>query len=594
MNRIRHDLRAPQPADAARRLAGLRAEHLDNSIRFEEYCYHAATLYLELEKPLRAQRLLKRLDAGYAPVICLPPVSALLERATGRASFPYPLCSVNMIARDEEKNIGAALDSIDAIADEIVVCDTGSVDATVRIAALYGARIIDAPWTGSFSDARNRAIAASTGDWIFWMDADDRLDASCAADCVRVWRTARPHAAQFCIVNNRPDGTSPRFLQARLFPRRQGVRFERRVHEQVVISALRAGFPLVNHENIRINHAGYADGPSLRVKARRNLPMIEADLADNPGDPVLLIEHGDCHALLGDYPRAIAAYRAVIDNERNFFRQSDVFIQAHYQLAQVCRANHDGTEAKRHLLRCLYLDPQHIAAALLLGELYLDEHDLKRAFYFFVKAAQESAPVRTTAMDAAGIKMKAIARLAEIMLEWKKFKEAEELLTNALTLYPETMDFYSQMGRAIMGQGRPVDAAWYFGYSAKICPAGNPVAYQGLASIYIAISDLRKTADILTQALENNSASPEIYALLGNVLFELNDPARALDAFEHVLDSEALRVSEALLWRATSCALDVLDIPRAKTLLGRILDRNPDDHKAQEVFQKIEAQATGA
>ena len=576
------------------RLAGLRVEHLDNSIRFEEYCYHAAMLYLELEKPLRALRLLKRLNAGYAPAICLPPVSALLERATGRTSFPYPLCSVNMIARDEEKNIGAALDSIDAIADEIVVCDTGSADATVRVAGLYGARIIDAPWTGSFSDARNRAIAASTGDWIFWMDADDRLDASCAADCVRLWRTARPHAAQFCIVNNRPDGTSPRFLQARLFPRREGVRFERRVHEQVVISALRAGFPLVNHEHIRINHAGYADDQSLRVKARRNLPMIEADLADNPGDPVLLIGKGDCLALLGDYPQAMAAYREVINNDRNFFRQSDVYIQTHYQLAQVCRAHHDAAEAKRYLLRCLYLDPQHIAAALLLGELYLDERDLKRAMFFFVKAAQEQAPMRTTAMDASGIKMKAIARLAEIVLEWKKFKEAEDLLTNALALFPDTMDFYSQMGRAIMGQGRPAEAAWYFGYSAKICPTGNPIAYQGLASIYMAVGDLRKAADILTQALENSSASPDIYTLLGNALFELDDPARALDAFDHVLDSEAMRVSESLLWRATSCALDVLDIRRAKTLLGRILDRNPDDRKAQEVFQKIEAEATGA
>jgi len=588
MNRIRHVNRPPEQADIMHRLAGLRVEHLDNSMRFEEYCYHAATLYLELEKPLRALRLLKRLNAGYAPAICLPPVSALLERATARISFPYPLCTVNMIARDEEKNIGPALDSIDAIADEIVVCDTGSADATVRVAGLYGARIIDAPWTGSFSDARNRAIAASTGDWIFWMDADDRLDASCAADCVRLWRTARPHAAQFCIVNNRPDGTSPRFLQARLFPRREGVRFERRVHEQVVISALRAGFPLINHENIRINHAGYADGPLLRVKAGRNLPMIEADLTDNPGDPVLLIGKGDCHALLGDFPQAMAAYREVVNNDRNFFRQSDVYIQTHYQLAQVYRANHDSIEAKRYLLRCLYLDPQHIAAALLLGELYLDERDLKRAMFFFVKAAQEQPALRTTAIDTGMVKMKALSRLAGILLDWKKYKEAEELLANALALYPDTVDFYSQMGRAVMAQGRPIDATRYFGCSAQKCPAGNPVAYQGLASIYVALGDLRKTADILTQALENNSASPEIYALLGNALFELNDPARALDAFEHVLDSKAMIVSESLLWRATSCALDMLDIRRAKTLLERILDRNPEDHRAQEVFQKIE------
>src|SRR5437867_1951318 len=87
----------------------------------------------------------------------------------------HPTLSVCMIVRDAERSLAAALQSARPFVDEMVVVDTGSVDATRRIAEEHGARLFDFAWCDDFSAARNYSLDQATGDWIFWMDADDVL-----------------------------------------------------------------------------------------------------------------------------------------------------------------------------------------------------------------------------------------------------------------------------------------------------------------------------------------------------------------------------------------------------------------------------------
>src|SRR5581483_2761560 len=84
--------------------------------------------------------------------------------------------SVCIIARNEEANIADCLACVQDLADEVVVLDTGSTDRTRDIARERGVRVFDFPWVDSFSAARNESIRHATGNWVFWMDADDRLD----------------------------------------------------------------------------------------------------------------------------------------------------------------------------------------------------------------------------------------------------------------------------------------------------------------------------------------------------------------------------------------------------------------------------------
>jgi glycosyltransferase involved in cell wall biosynthesis len=85
--------------------------------------------------------------------------------------------SLCMIVKNEEANLAECLKSAADLFNEIVVVDTGSSDQTKETAAAFGAKVFDFPWCDSFAAARNESIKHATGEWIFWLDADDRLDA---------------------------------------------------------------------------------------------------------------------------------------------------------------------------------------------------------------------------------------------------------------------------------------------------------------------------------------------------------------------------------------------------------------------------------
>ena len=84
--------------------------------------------------------------------------------------------SLTMIVRNEESNISNCLSSVAGLFDEIVVVDTGSKDRTREIAREFGARVFDFVWVDDFAAARNAALARATGDYAFWLDADDVID----------------------------------------------------------------------------------------------------------------------------------------------------------------------------------------------------------------------------------------------------------------------------------------------------------------------------------------------------------------------------------------------------------------------------------
>ena len=84
--------------------------------------------------------------------------------------------SLTMIVRDEEENLARCLGSVRGLFDEIVVVDTGSVDRTKEIAREFGARVFDFVWIDDFAAARNEALAHATGDYAFWLDADDVVE----------------------------------------------------------------------------------------------------------------------------------------------------------------------------------------------------------------------------------------------------------------------------------------------------------------------------------------------------------------------------------------------------------------------------------
>lgn len=83
--------------------------------------------------------------------------------------------SVCMIVKNEEDVLERALSSIQDIADEIIIVDTGSTDNTKSIAKKYTQKIYDFEWCDDFSKARNYSFSKATQDYCMWLDADDVL-----------------------------------------------------------------------------------------------------------------------------------------------------------------------------------------------------------------------------------------------------------------------------------------------------------------------------------------------------------------------------------------------------------------------------------
>jgi|SRR5687767_13751624 len=84
--------------------------------------------------------------------------------------------SVVIITRNEERNIGRCLSSIKPVADDIVVVDSHSTDATTRIAQQYAVRLFQKDWEG-YSATKNFGNLQAHYDWILSMDADEALSA---------------------------------------------------------------------------------------------------------------------------------------------------------------------------------------------------------------------------------------------------------------------------------------------------------------------------------------------------------------------------------------------------------------------------------
>ncbi len=84
--------------------------------------------------------------------------------------------SAYIIAYNEAAKIEAAVASV-LWADEVVVVDSHSTDATAALAAALGARVVQMPFNG-FGELRNRAIEACRHEWIFSLDSDERCTAA--------------------------------------------------------------------------------------------------------------------------------------------------------------------------------------------------------------------------------------------------------------------------------------------------------------------------------------------------------------------------------------------------------------------------------
>lgn len=153
--------------------------------------------------------------------------------------------SVAIITKDEEKNIGACLESI-RWADEIVVVDSGSIDKTREICGEYGAKVFVEEWQG-FGRQKNKAVEKSKNEWVLNLDADEKVTPELAAEIAEVLEKKTDLSGFYIPRKNffasrwiRHGGWYPDY-NLRLFRKSKGRFQERQVHEKVILDG-QAGY----------------------------------------------------------------------------------------------------------------------------------------------------------------------------------------------------------------------------------------------------------------------------------------------------------------------------------------------------------------
>ena len=213
-----------------------------------------------------------------------------------------------LIVRDEERYLDACLSRVSAVADNIVVVDTGSSDKSREIALDHGAMVIDEPWQNDFSRARNVGLDNATGEWILYIDADELLQAR-----LEDLHYLNDPDAVAATVDFRASKSLTTYREYRLFRNRTDIRFHSVIHETVMPDINRIVTneqAHVIHTPIHIEHLGYEG--NMSGKHQRNHGLLLQAVQDDPNRIYLWHALGECELGLGHIEDAENAWRQAL------------------------------------------------------------------------------------------------------------------------------------------------------------------------------------------------------------------------------------------------------------------------------------------
>jgi glycosyltransferase involved in cell wall biosynthesis len=190
------------------------------------------------------------------------------------------LIAATLIVKNEAQVLGACLESVKNVVDEIVVVDTGSSDESIAIAREHGALVHELAWTGDFAAARNAALELTSCAWILYIDADERLDAVERASVEELLGDASEVAFRILL---KPDSLSTPYREFRVWRNDPRIRFEGVIHEKVVPAIQRVADEdgrAIGVADLLLTHVGY-EGDQTH-KHRRNLPLLRRQLEVEP------------------------------------------------------------------------------------------------------------------------------------------------------------------------------------------------------------------------------------------------------------------------------------------------------------------------
>jgi tetratricopeptide (TPR) repeat protein len=419
-----------------------------------------------------------------------------------------PKISLCMIVKNEEANLAACLAPIARLVNEIVVVDTGSTDRTKEVAAAYGARLFDFPWCDDFSAARNESLRHAQGDWIFWLDADDRLDDANVNKLKRLFGQLAEPAAYYLTILGVDAQDQKGIKQPRLFKLAPEARWEYRVHEQIAVPLLRLGYP-IHETDIIVRHTGYPSQEAIRRKGERNLRMLLLDSAEHPDEPTTLFHLGMTYVLLDRFAEAVPCLEKALGPLRPHHHEA-LFVFRY--LVAALRGSGREDLAYQRCRQGLQWFPD---------DAYLQEQECSLAA---TGPQQLMVSLRQPQAFDVGRKYYQAGRWAE----------AEQHLQDILRVDPNHVDALQLLGVIAGRTGRDQLAADYLQAALRLQP-DLAAAHNNLGRVFILQGKLAQAVECFRQAVRYGPDVAEAHSNLGNALRELGHLEDAVASLQEAL-----------------------------------------------------------
>jgi glycosyltransferase involved in cell wall biosynthesis len=338
--------------------------------------------------------------------------------------------SAALIVKNEERTLGRCLASIREHVDEIVIVDTGSTDKTKAVARQFTDRIYDFPWRRDFAAARQFGFDRASGDWIFWLDADDVV---MNADHIRPSAlSADPEVKaifwKYIVGRDQYGNSTSEFWRERCVRNDGFHRWAGRVHEVLVPRAPCA--TLRNHDILVFHLREVRPDRS----PTRNLEILKEELRRTRyrPEPRLLLCLANEYADLGQVDLAIdflQRYARVSwwDEEKYF---------ALLRLADLLRQRRRLSEAVDAALAALKTSPFWPNAYFSLGETYYHLRDWPRVVHWIDLGRQLPAPETICIVDPRSFRYNWMIHYTNALYHLGKPQEALEWSDRALSICP--------------------------------------------------------------------------------------------------------------------------------------------------------------
>lgn len=459
--------------------------------------------------------------------------------------------SICMMVKNEEKNLTRCLEKLKPLIEsglaELIIVDTGSTDRSIDISKEYTEKVYFHQWNKNFSEMRNISISYAKGEWIFIIDADERLDD--VEKLITLMNSSEIKKYNTVILKvknlyNVIDESKYNLITSpRIFKNDGKFRYEGAVHNQPIFKGPNLSV------DINLTHFGYiaTDKVLMEIKYNRTTELLKSELAKEPENLYYIYQLGVSYDMHGDHKEALDEFRKAYSIlETRTLKEKKIYAYIYASYTRIAYTNNQIKETLKIAKEGLDLEKDYVDLYYLLGICEKQLKNNEASFKYFIKYIDlfnrynklEISKDMTTTMYHMDDKSKSIAhfeiyqyyfnneKYTEAYKEYKKITIIEQKIYSSINILVQ-LEKYKELRTVYLGLHAQTDKdSFIYTLEAKLKKLkekSNVQLYKEFSlnqDIYGKLNKLRLTNDmedrlnfakLLIEEIDFNNA-PLIYS----------------------------------------------------------------------------------